>query len=119
MIIGAKMGVGVRPITIATTFVLAGYGLRAMAATDSSGSSEAPVQIEEVVVTAQRRAENQQQVPIAVSTVSGAQIQNTGIGDTQALMASVPGLNITDNTGNTLLFIRGIGTTGVAIRSRY
>jgi iron complex outermembrane receptor protein len=114
MYTGTKGWVGLWLGIMASGIALSGVATPVKAADEGSGSSDAPAQIEEIVVTAQRRAENQQQVPIAVSTVSGAQIRDTGIGDTQALMSSVPGLNITENTGNTLLFIRGIGTTGVA-----
>jgi iron complex outermembrane receptor protein len=66
--------------------------------------------VSEIVVTAQRRSEKLQDVPIAVSAVTAAQLSSTGTVDTQSLQLAVPGLTInrTGNEGN--VFIRGVGT---------
>jgi len=66
--------------------------------------------LEEVTVTAQRRAERQQDVPIADSAINFAEAQMRGISDTTGLQMAVPGLviNHTANEGN--IFIRGVGT---------
>src|ERR1700693_5785895 len=68
--------------------------------------------IEEGVVTAQKRTENAQKVPLAVTVVSGTeleQIDALGIGDLSAVIPSV-----TFNTGRELrdssIRIRGVGT---------
>jgi iron complex outermembrane receptor protein len=73
--------------------------------------------LENVVVTAQRRSVKIKRVPIAITAVSGATLTNQGIHDTQSLAATVPGLNITTNAGNTLVFIRGVGTTALAVEN--
>jgi iron complex outermembrane recepter protein len=70
--------------------------------------------LQEVVVTAQRRSENLQNVPIAISTISGEKLAETGISNVESLQADVPGLNIAMDTGNTKIFLRGVGTTAVA-----
>ncbi len=74
--------------------------------------SAAETPLEEVIVTAQKRTENAQDVPLAVSVVSGAeleQISALGIADLSELIPSV-----TFNTGRELrdssIRIRGIGT---------
>jgi iron complex outermembrane receptor protein len=68
----------------------------------------------EVVVTAQRRAENAQTVPIAISAISGGVLAQTfGANNVEALQEAVPGLNISMDTGNTKIFLRGVGTTAV------
>jgi iron complex outermembrane receptor protein len=77
----------------------------------AEGSSDA---LQEVVVTAQRRSENLQNVPIAISTISGQALAESGISNVEALQAGVPGLNIAMDTGNTKIFLRGVGTTAVA-----
>ena len=68
--------------------------------------------IEEIVVTAQLREENIQDVPVAVSAISGATLEDNSIKDVQELMWSVPslvvGTNQSSGTGN--FTIRGVGT---------
>jgi iron complex outermembrane receptor protein len=78
----------------------------------SSLVSAAETPIEEVIVTAQKRTENAQDVPLAVSVVSGEeleQISALGIADLSEVIPSV-----TFNTGRELrdssIRIRGIGT---------
>jgi iron complex outermembrane receptor protein len=74
--------------------------------------SEAENTLEEVVITAQKRTEDAQQVPLAVSVVSGAQLEQIdalGIADLSTVIPSV-----TFNTGRELrdssIRIRGVGT---------
>jgi iron complex outermembrane receptor protein len=79
----------------------------------STASSGDP--LTEVIVTAQRRAENAQKVPIAISVISGETLAQTfGVDNIETLQESVPGLRISMDTGNTKLFLRGVGTTAVA-----
>ncbi len=66
--------------------------------------------LQEVVVTAQRRSEALQQVPIAVSAVTASQLEARGIGDTLSLAASVPNLDITQNGTTLTLYMRGVGS---------
>jgi len=67
-------------------------------------------QLEEVIVTAQKRAENLQDVPISVSTVSGEKIQDNTILNFAALADFVPSLHIADAPVNTNIYMRGIGS---------
>ena len=68
--------------------------------------------LEEIVVTAQLREENIQDVPVAVSAISGTYLEDNSIKDVQELMWSVPSLTVGTNqssgTGN--FSIRGVGT---------
>jgi outer membrane receptor protein involved in Fe transport len=68
---------------------------------------------EEIVVLATRRAENILDVPVAVSTLSGTQIEQAGIKDVWDLQQNVPGLIVgrsqTSTTSN--FSIRSIGST--------
>jgi iron complex outermembrane receptor protein len=64
----------------------------------------------EVVVTARRRAENIQDVPISVQAISGETLQRKGTIDLQSLVEQTPGLNATGgNPRNFSVTIRGIG----------
>ncbi len=70
-------------------------------------------QIQEVVVTAQKRSENQQDVPIAVSTVSGNQLEKLSVTSVSDLRVAVPSLNLTDTYGRLTMSLRGVGTSVV------
>ncbi|NLR70313.1 TonB-dependent receptor [Novosphingobium sp. ERN07] len=66
---------------------------------------------EEIIVTAQRRDERLQDVPVAVSALSGNYIAENQVRTLQDLGATVPGLVVTNsvNYGSAPLSIRGIG----------
>jgi iron complex outermembrane receptor protein len=71
--------------------------------------------IEEVVVTATRRAQSLQDVPIAVTAISGQQLEEAGVQDLTTLSRLAPSFNIegAQTTATTFTFrIRGVGTTG-------
>ena len=67
--------------------------------------------IEEIIVTASKRAQTLQEVPIAVSVVSADTIEKAQINDILDLQTLVPSLRITQlqTTGNTNFVIRGFG----------
>ena len=74
-------------------------------------SGQAQAQLEEIVVTAQKRAESLQDVPVAVSAFQGEQLEALGVADTQSLAIVTPSL-VFNNRGTVAQpFIRGIGTT--------
>lgn len=64
--------------------------------------------LEEVIVTARKRAETMQDVPIAISAFSGEALEKAGVKELQNLNESVPNLEFSQ--GNVpQVFIRGIG----------
>ncbi|MGP1353860.1 MAG: TonB-dependent receptor [Parasphingopyxis sp.] len=65
----------------------------------AAGESETTVQ--EIVVTAQRRAQNLQDVPAAVSAITGDDLQQRGITETSDLMGALPNLQVTSAFGTT------------------
>src|SRR5262245_62089756 len=67
---------------------------------------------EEIVVTARKREERLQDVPISVTAVSGDTLENQQINSVREVAAIAPGLNInTDSVGRAFMSIRGVGTT--------
>ncbi|MET0987740.1 MAG: TonB-dependent receptor [Steroidobacteraceae bacterium] len=70
----------------------------------------ASAQLEEIVVTAQKRAESQQDVPIAISTITAESLAATGVNDTDDLGLATPGLQMNQGGVANLPFIRGIGS---------
>ncbi len=85
--------------------------LAAIAGTASA--QEAPVQLDEVTVTAERREENIRDVPNSVSTVSGENLDvlTTGGQDVRLLAGRVPSLNVESSFGRAFprFYIRGYG----------
>jgi len=77
----------------------------------SSDNAEATNTLDDIVVTAQRRSENLQEVPIAVAAVTAQQLKNTGITTTQDVPQVVPSVQFTRSGGSGLIFVRGVGTT--------
>ncbi|SFP60287.1 TonB-dependent receptor [Sphingomonas rubra] len=71
----------------------------------------------EIVVTAQKRSERLQDVPIAVSVISGQALAASGKPGLEGAVTLVPALNF-QKSGTTLnqsLFLRGVGTTTFSI----
>ncbi len=82
----------------------------AQIAQEQPDRSTSDVAIGEIVVTAQKRAENIQRVPIVISSATGAQLEAAGITNLTAINAITPGVNTRSTTGSFQPFIRGIGT---------
>lgn len=70
------------------------------------------VKVEEIMVTARRREETLQEVPIAVTSFSGAELEKEGVQDISEIANRVPSTTLETSraTNNTLTaFIRGVG----------
>lgn len=65
--------------------------------------------LQEIVVTAQKRAQNVQNVPLSITAVTGASLANKSIDTVQDLRLIDPSLQIGHSTGVVTTFIRGIG----------
>jgi iron complex outermembrane receptor protein len=88
-----------------------GLGPAAQATTTAAPAGDAS--LVEIVVTAQRRSENLQNVPITVTAVSGDQLIASGVQNTQDLSAVVPGLTFPVSQGTALPHLRGVGNSAV------
>lgn len=80
------------------------------AAADASSETNAAPANGEIIVTAQRRAENLQKVPIAIAAFSGDNLAMAGVSDLQGLSTIVPGFNFQSVQGWATTRLRGIGT---------
>ncbi|MGB1373903.1 MAG: TonB-dependent receptor plug domain-containing protein, partial [Aequoribacter sp.] len=90
------------------------------AATGSMASAQEGqrVALEEVIVTAQKRAENLQEVPLSISAIGAQELDNRGIESLGDLNAVAPNVMIRQNPGARListLSIRGSGQGQPAI----
>jgi len=87
------------------------WSTSAYAQAEDDQAAEQAGGIAEIVVTAQRRAENVQDVPIAISTFNGEYLDKANISSLQDLQGRTPGLVINSfSPGQPELAIRGVGT---------
>jgi iron complex outermembrane receptor protein len=68
-------------------------------------------ELQEIVVTAERREGRLQSVPLAVSAITGGTALKSGITSSEDLVVGVPGLSMDLNGGGLSPFLRGVGTT--------
>ena len=84
------------------------------AASAQESSTEA-TQLDDIKVTAQRREEDPQKVPLAITPVSGEKLDviTSSGGDIRVLAARLPSLNIESSFGRAFprFYIRGLGNT--------
>jgi iron complex outermembrane receptor protein len=73
-------------------------------------AQDTPSGLEVIIVTAQKRAENLQSVPAAISAISAAALESRGISETTDLMGSLPNLQVTSaySTTQPNFSLRGI-----------
>ena len=78
----------------------------------AAAAPQSGIAVGEVVVTARRRAESLQKVPIAVSVVSGLQAASQNLNDLQDITQEVPTVDFRAGASNKdrTVFIRGVGT---------
>ena len=77
----------------------------------------APV-LEEVIVTAEKREESLQDVPISIAAFTQDNLEKLGISDIKGLASQVPNVLINEFTGSSTtvrLFIRGVGQNDVQV----
>ena len=66
--------------------------------------------IETVMVTANKRSENMQKVPVAIAAITAEEAAKIGVVNGQSLAQTVPGLMLNRQTNGTQAFLRGVGT---------
>ncbi|MBB3862340.1 iron complex outermembrane receptor protein [Novosphingobium hassiacum] len=84
---------------------------------DSAPPQTAPEndgKLEDIIVTAQRRSEQLQRVPIAITALTGATLARAGVGDTQAIAVATPGLQLNSARSSVTPFVRGVGSQSIS-----
>jgi iron complex outermembrane receptor protein len=66
--------------------------------------------VEEIVVTAERRSQNLQDVPMSIQAFSAESLAQSGTGSNMDLQTQTTGLVMTENSGFGQIYIRGIGS---------
>lgn len=79
----------------------------------SALAQESSFAIEEVVVTARKRSENLQEVPIAISAIDAETMERAGVERAGDYISLIPNVTLVDtaNVGDTQVSIRGIVST--------
>lgn len=95
----------------AMALLASGAHAQEQAASQPAAAADDSVGIQDIVVTAQRRSERLQSVPISVNAATGARLAAVGIQSSQDLSVITPGLTIPQTSGYTQPHIRGVGTT--------
>lgn len=93
-------------LVIVAMIVLGSVRLHAEQAAGPSGASEA---LNEIIVTATRRSQNLQDVPVAVSAVTAESAAQMGITGTESLQTAVPALVMTRQANGATPYLRGVG----------
>jgi len=80
-----------------------------------AGAQEGTVVLDEIIVTAQKRSQNVQEVPVSISTLGDEEIEalSAGGADIRFLSARVPSLVLESSFGRAFprFYIRGLGNT--------
>ncbi len=99
---------------VRNSLTVAGAVALALTAAGAGAQDPATTNLGEVIVTAQKRAERIQDVPVAVSVVRGAQLVNSGSVQLTDYAAYVPGMYVDSggSPGQSTISLRGIGPLG-------
>jgi iron complex outermembrane recepter protein len=82
--------------------------VRAQEAEQASG-------LQDIVVTAQRRAENLQDVPIAITAITARTLTESGISTSDLIPQIAPSVQFARSGPSGLFFVRGVGTTNGSV----
>ncbi|MBA4759299.1 TonB-dependent receptor [Sphingosinicella sp.] len=108
---------------VLTTIALAAAATHASAQDVNSGRNpagqgEADIErLGEIIVTAEKRAESAQSVPIAISAFTGEELENAGVTDIESLKQVSPNLQFGKGPIDNFVSIRGVGAELINISS--
>lgn len=71
--------------------------------------------LQEIIVTAQRREESMQDVPISISAISGETLASSGVIGTTSISQIVPSVQMTQSGPGAIFFVRGVGNTSGSV----
>ena len=114
---------GVQALLLTTALVVASPAFAQAAAPADESAAQTAAEEDtspgDIVVTAQRRSESVQRLPMAITALNSEMLDQRGINSTASLQFAVPSLQVGTILGQTALTIRGVGlnqgSPGVAI----
>ena len=90
----------------------------ANAQTESEDEAPYALELEEVVVTVERKTQSLQNLAGTAASFSGEDLKSLGVQNFQDLDGSLPGLSVANNGGNIEVYIRGIGSSNNGMTPR-
>ncbi|WP_343615984.1 TonB-dependent receptor [Novosphingobium sp.] len=102
-------------ITIRRTLGFSGASALAVCLASAAQAQEATPPapgVADIIVTAQRRSESMQKVPIAVTAASAERLSQIGVASTSDLTTLAPAVHVSTGLGGASIAIRGVGGTG-------
>jgi iron complex outermembrane receptor protein len=108
--------IAVKPLAAVVAVAVAQWALPAYAQ-EAPEAPQNPNQLQSVVVTANKRVEKLESVPMAISVISEEELQRNNVREMEDIIALTPSLTQASGTtaANNALFMRGIGTVSVGI----
>ena len=97
-------------------FMCASLGLTAGVMAEAQQVSATSADVDEIVVTAQRRAQSLSEVPLAITALDGDSLSKQGITNSAELASAVPNLQISSPYGNTQ---PNFSLRGVSVANEY
>ncbi len=96
------------------TALAAGAASVAHAAAPPSKDDQVVTSVSEIIVTAQKRSQSLQDVPVVVTALPARLLQDAGVKDIKDMQILTPGLTVTSTSNETITTarIRGVGTVG-------
>ena len=92
------------------TVVVATFQKLALAACVALASNVAQAQLEEIIVTAQKRSENLNEVGLSVAVLTGSDLKEKNVTSLEDIALQVPGLSYTTSGTDTPVYtLRGVG----------
>lgn len=85
------------------------------ASAQTNSSSVSGLELEEVVVTAQKRETNLQKTPISIQVYNGEELKQQGKKRIDEIMNGIAGVNIQDSQVGNTFYMRGVESGGVAV----
>ena len=95
---------------VSTALLAPGMAFAQDAAT--APQSEASSQLDDIIVTAQKKQESLQNVPISVDVVGGETLDRLGLSNFDELSGKIPNFSVRKSGSTSLISIRGIGSGG-------
>jgi iron complex outermembrane recepter protein len=108
-------GIRVRALALSGSIVALAVASPALAQSTTEGADQGGIQ--EIIVTANKVAENVQDVPIAVTALTGDRLEQTGTTSLEGLTQLVPSVTFRKGTtsANSAIVMRGVGTITFSI----
>ena len=108
--------IGLRRAILASASVLT---LMAGAAQAQQAASSTEGGVPEIIVTAQKREENVNTVPMSITAATGEQLKRAGVTEIRDLVKIAPGFSFADSyVGSPIYTLRGIGFSDISLGGR-